>query len=347
MIVTFALTLVFVALVNLAVDPFELYGSTILPVRNVNGYANKLKLYDEFDRSANILIMGSSKVMTFDPALVDSITGEMTFNFWLPGSGAETYYAALSLAIEQNEVPIDTIILGLGIETIHPAFPIQPEAKFVTEISRHFIYNPEFQGTMYERMGLLFTIDQTLNSYYKISQNIRGTRNQAQVDGIDVRKLEFRADGYTGHTLAETEIAEGTYDFDAEITSRLRQPRYTDQGMAIAAWQGIGGVRVQYWEDFLSLCVEEDITIYAFMTPAHRRFWELMDTFDAIPVFDEVTDYFRESVTGAGGSFRDFRYVESFNGNEDQFYDEIHMRPANCDALVVELLKDYEPGATE
>ena len=116
------------AAMNFIVDPFDIYGNRFLPASQLNNYKQKLELFDNFQPVPNALILGSSRVMSCDPELVEDVTGLRCFNFWLPGSASETFYATMKMVEEESDEPIELVIVGVGVETVHPALPIQPEA---------------------------------------------------------------------------------------------------------------------------------------------------------------------------------------------------------------------------
>jgi hypothetical protein len=325
------------AAMNFIVDPFDIYGNRFLPASELNNYKQKLELFDNFQPPPNALILGSSRVMTCDPELVDEITGLRCFNFWLPGSASETFYAIMKMVEEESNEPIDLVIVGVGVETVHPALPIQPEARYVPQISKWFVHNRHGQATTLDRIGLLFTMDQTVRSVGVILSYLRGN-NRERTTEAGQPTLEYRDDGFSLQARAEEQIAEGTFDLDAKLTRRLRRRRYTEQGVVVSGWTGMSKVRMQYWEDFLDICREKDIQVLVFMTPAHPRLWELLEEFGASEVYEEVSGYFERTVTEAGGTFRDYTHLASFEGDPENFYDEMHMRKQNCDLLLRNLL---------
>lgn len=325
------------AAMNFIVDPFDIYGNRFLPASQLNNYRQKLELFDNFQPPPNALILGSSRVMSCDPELVEDVTGLRCFNFWLPGSASETFYAVMKMVEEESDEPIDLVIVGVGVETVHPALPIQPEARYVPRISKWFVHHSHGQATMLDRIGLLFTMDQTVRSIGVIHSQIQGADEERTTEAGQPT-LEYRNDGFSLQARAEEQIAEGTFDLDAKLTRRLRRRRYTEQGVVVSGWTGLSEVRMKYWEDFLETCREKNIEVLVFMTPAHPRFWELLEEFGAGEVYDEVSGYFERTVTVAGGTFRDYTHLESFEGDPDNFYDEMHMRRENCDLLLTDLL---------
>jgi hypothetical protein len=327
LVLTWAITLGFAAILNVVVDPFGIYGTGVFPRAQVNNYEEKLKLFDEFQPPPQALILGSSRVMSLDPETVTRLTGKRCFNFSVPGAKTETYYAILELALEHG-APIDTLIIGAEPEAFHPTLPIEPEARFVPEYSKHFIHDPHGQATFLEKLSLILTLDQVSESISSLTRLFKSKTGQS--------KLEYRPDGFSVEIEREAEIAAGTFDLNARIDSRIR--KYPERSMRLSKFKGLSERRKQYWTDLLNLCRERGIRLYVIMPPAHPRLVRLLDELGAGGVFKEVADYLSSTVSGAGGIFRDYTRIESFGGDPSLFYDEIHVRPANGDRLLEKLL---------
>ena len=95
---------------------------------------------------------------------------------------------------------------------------------------------------------------------------------------------------------------------------------------------------MKYWQDFLDLCHENGIEIYAYVPAYHPRLYDLLMELGGGEILVEVSDYLESTVTLQGGIYRNYMNIESFEGNPDFFYDEIHMRPENADLLIENLL---------
>ena len=336
-----AVVLLLVACVDIVANPFGIYGTSIVQ-RPPSMYEKKFILYDEFQPPPNALILSNSHIMTFDPEIVEDITGERCFNFWLPGACTETYYALLRMVLEQKHDDIDLVIVGTGIEAIHPSLPIQPEARFIPELSRYFIHDRFGQANIFDKMGLLFTIGQLRQAAALIVVNLRHRLDEDYHPGQV--KLEYMSNGMTLQASAEAEIAAGTFNLEERIQARLRSTRYTEEGPVIRGWTGPSKIREKYWIDFLELCRENDIKVFVFMSPVHPLLLELAAQQDTKNMFDEADEFMRTTTEEYGGVYRDYLHPDSFGGDPDLFYDEIHMRPGNSDILLSQLLADYDPG---
>jgi hypothetical protein len=336
---TIVSALVLIAFVNIIANPYAIYGTSIIP-RPPGMYEKKFILFDDYNPPPQALILSNSHIMTFNPDVVEDITGERCFNFWLPGACTETYYALLKMVLEQKHDDIDMIIVGTGIEAFHPTLAIQPEARFLPEISQYFIHDRFGQATIFDKIGLLFTIDQFRQATALIVANLRHRLNEDYHPGQV--KLEYMPNGMTLQASAEALIAQGTFNLEERIQQRLRSKRYTEEGPVIRGWTGISETRKKYWIDFLGLCRENNIRLFVFMAPVHPLLLQLAAEQNTLSMFDELDEYLSETVAEYGGIYRNYLDVASWGGDPDEFYDEIHMRPRNSDLLLRHLLEEYE-----
>lgn len=333
--------LLLAAAVNVIANPFSLYGTNIIP-RPPGMYEKKFILYENFQPPANALIFSNSHIMTFNPDLVEELTGNRCFNFWLPGACTETFYGLIRLVQDQYDNDLDMIIVALGIEIIHPSLPIQPEARYIPELNQYFIHDLSDRGTILDKIGLLFTMGQTRQAAALIVVNLRHTLETEYHPGQ--ARLEYRDNGMTIHATAEEMIAAGTYNLEEKITRRLRSKRYSEEGPVIKGWTGLSANRMAYWLELLEVCRENDIEVYAFMAPVHPLLTELASECGTGHMYAEAQEFFSTTVEEFGGVYRDYLHLDSFGGDPDLFYDELHMRPENSERLLRDLFKDYEPA---
>src|SRR3989304_8593597 len=98
-------TLALIAVANILIDPFELYGSGLAEPWQFNRYKRKLELFKEFQPPPSALLIGDSRMESFDPVLVEKITGKRCFNFALPAAAAEGRLAVGALALVECRQP--------------------------------------------------------------------------------------------------------------------------------------------------------------------------------------------------------------------------------------------------
>jgi hypothetical protein len=327
---TVLITLVPVILLNLLVDPFAIYGVGIFPRTEVSGYDEKLTLLDEFEPKPECLIIGSSRTLAFDPDVVEDLIGKRTFNFSGPGARAEIIYATLNIALNNSDSPIDTLIIGVDPESFHPTLPIQPEVVYIDDFARYFKYDDVGVMTLGERVRRLLSFEMTQESVGSIRKLIK--------ERYGIRKMVVSGNGLATWVQRERDIADGTFDLQNRLDQRVR--KYPERSLFLSSFTELSQVRIQYWEDLLEICRENNIRVYAFLPSTHPQLYDLYQSIGADEIIGEVSDYLESSIGETGGVYRDYTSIDSFGGNPDDFYDEIHMRPQNCELLLRDLLEE-------
>jgi len=320
--------LVFIAIVNYLIDPYEVYGTRILPGVENNYYHVKLDLFKKADSMTRVLILGSSRAFSIDPDVVEEILGEQCFNFAVPGARAETYYSILKTVLDDYDCPIDTLIIGVDPEAFHPSIPIEPEARFIPGFSKNFIYDKNGHASAMERFLILISMDQFNESCATIDNYFLNRTGR--------RKMEFFEDGYSVWTTRDSEIRDGTFDLEALLRKRIGT--YAERSLYLTEFTDLGESRKKYWEDLITICDQRGITLYVYMTPEHPDLYGSLMSKGAGGIFGKVRDYLDTTVSENGWVFRDYTNCEEAGLSPDLFYDEIHMRPENNTRLARNLL---------
>jgi hypothetical protein len=319
-----------VALLNLIVDPFGMYGTGLFPSMVSNRYLAKLTLFRADDPPPSALILGSSRVGMIDPDLVTEITGEKCFSWGVPIARAETFLAIIKIAIDEVGDPIDLVIVGAEPEVFHPTSEVHPMAKFVPEFSGYGDPLPWWSITV-EKVSRLFTMEQTEASIGVISAVLHGERVGDWI--------EWGPDGFPVGMDPETTPRVIEEDFETRLKKGLAT--YPDERFEISSFTHLSPERMRYWEEFLQICEDNDIRIYVFMPPPHPKLLDRLYDLGAERIFDETSEYLERTVTEAGGTFRDFTRLESFGGDPNLFSDEVHLRKPNAELMLRNLLSDF------
>ena len=328
--------LALVGMLNVLVDPLDLYGSGWLPPWQFNRYERKLELFSHLNPPAQALILGSSRVESIDPDLVSRLTGKRCFNWGLPSASAEIMLAVLRLAVEEHSAPIELVIVGVDPVAFHPSRWVHPQARLVPAYTRYFERAPRMAGIR-EKVSRLLTMEQTTTSYLVL-------RREAGLDEPQER-VGYREDGRAVYFQRESAIAAGTFDLQQILGSRI--PSYPEESLGLSTFSEMSQSRQRMWEQFLAMCNEKGIRVYVFMPPVHPDLWKLLVEKGAGPIFEEVSAFLDRTVTEAGGVFRDYTQLASFGGDPELFYDEVHMRPGNVEVVLKRLLAEDEAETRE
>jgi len=340
-LICLAVTLGGAAILNYVVDPFSIYGSGVFEPYRENSYITKAEQFENLAVKPQVLIIGSSRVGSMDPRTVTEITGKSCYNWSVPSAGVEITSAIVHMAVERYGAELDTVIVGIDPEAFHPEMTIHAQARLAP---MYVEYIGEVGAWVRLKEFALKTL--RLVTMEQTAASIKVLKREMGMGSEEVLVL-YRDDGFALYTPKEEAIAAGTYDLEAVVESRLT--RYPDENLTITGSTVPSVRRMQQWEEFLDYCTEQGIKVIAYMPPDHPDYVELLERFGSIPVMEEISEFIGESVESRGGIYRDYTYLESFGGESDQFYDEVHMRKGNNDRLLYSLTgNEYRtvgPGA--
>ncbi|MCK4720643.1 hypothetical protein KAU08_08285, partial [bacterium] len=293
------------------------------------------EMYQELDPMPGTLILGSSRVGSVDPEIVEQLTGISCFNWGAPTTGPAGFNAMIHMAVEDYSAPIQIVIVGVDPEVFHPDRGIHPQAWAAP------MYLPYF-GDVGIKMKLkrfirifmqLFTWEQTSSSFAVLGRELDVATTETPI--------KYRDDGYTFYTEHDTRIAEGTFNLEGRITNHLLA--YPDINVCFTSSDSPSQSKMNKWIEFLEYCDEKGILVFAYLSPMHPRFLDLLSELGADPSHEDISEFLKTTISEHGGIFRDFTHIENFNGDQNLFYDEVHMRKENNARILRNLLSEYRP----
>jgi hypothetical protein len=308
-------------IINYVVDPYDLYGANLFAPIEINQYEAKLDLFRAYEPPPTSLILGNSRVKAFDPNVVTSYTGTKCYNWGLGFASTEVLLAELKIALDEAHAPIELIVLGIDPIMFNANIEIPKQARIESGYTRYFAPNPVLTAN-WERISVLFTMDQLKMSFASIWRKISGEERLIEP--------EYRADGLTIFAIRHMNDIQGPPDLNEIVTEGA--PKYFQN--TLAGWTELDPDRMEAWEEFLALCVEKNIKIYAFMTPMHPLLWDLLGEYGSQDIFLKSYDYCERTITEVGGIFRNYSDIATWGGDPNLFNDEVHMLPGNTSKLM-------------
>src|SRR5262249_25509091 len=102
-----------VAALNWLVNPWALYPPRLVMPRVADGRAAKCFLPRQVQRPPEQLVLGSSKMMRFEPRRLEERTGLRTFNAAVAGASVADYVPFYRFATEEVHAPIRRVLIGI------------------------------------------------------------------------------------------------------------------------------------------------------------------------------------------------------------------------------------------
>ena len=129
---TFFALLAAVLSLNVAIDPFALAGTHLVPSAAENDRAIKLTLIDRLQRSPELLILGSSRARKAEPAYIEGLTGRSGFNAAVTGGTAADAWVMtnyLSRRFPSNyRAYLWFVDIGIATNGVNPMLASDPRA---------------------------------------------------------------------------------------------------------------------------------------------------------------------------------------------------------------------------
>jgi hypothetical protein len=317
LVASFATTLAVIALLNFLVNPFAIYPTNLVDRTEGNFRKKKHTLLKRFSYEPDTVILGSSRAMTMRPDDVMMRIPSMCFNFAAPSCTAEDYYATMMVLTDDLGCSINTVVLAVDYEAFNPAEPLQSEIRFFPKYARYLTLTPGTTANTAEKLALLFSYEQTDESLKAISRTIRKKSG--------VTKIQIRRDGWAMQIEREKEIAAGTFDLEKIMKKRIR--KYPERSLKLSKYTGLDDRRLKYLDMFFELCREQNVKVYAYITPYHPELWTVLQSHPNGAMLDRVKAELTARFAEQGITLHDYSHIESFGGDPARFYDEIHPMP--------------------
>jgi len=324
--------IVLAIILNFIVNPFKLYYFNFFPPAEVNVRELKGDLIRKAAPPPQVLIIGSSRVMSFDPEYVTRLTGKPCFNYGGPAAMAEDYYATIRYVREDCGAPIDTVIVGIDLEAFHPTLPTQAQGRFLPDYAKYYTQSKDPDELLIKRLTMLLSMEQTGESIAVLQRALKKEAGRPNIEYVN--------NGMAIMASREADIKKGTFNLEQRIALRVR--RYPERSLGLASYKDLSETRKGYWEKFLRYCSDNGIIVYAFLTPYHPEVLQVIELQGGEKIIEKVRGYLKDTTSAPHVIFRDYLKVENFGGDVEMFYDEIHMRPENCNALLKNLLSESQ-----
>ncbi|MCW2926175.1 MAG: hypothetical protein JWM86_143 [Thermoleophilia bacterium] len=324
-----------IAAVNWYVDPTGVTGRQTrwLVVDNGEVRAEKLDLYDALETPPEVVLLGSSRTMKFEPSVVRELTGEAAFNASVSGGVPRDAWLFVRLLQERqgsrSEFP--HLVWGLDVDAFREK---QLRAGLSTDprMSR-FIPRSERAMQQVATVGTL-TEMQTLKATWKSVRQGGAARPKATA----AEPLERRFDA-TGFQLWSLPFPKQPIYLQRAVRKQIDQ--YAGFIFGRDSYVRVMRQPVADFADVVRIANRHGDVPTIFLTPYHPLAEEILAEHDIADRERDVKRTLRK-LQRDGLRFRvvDLTELESFGGDPAQFYDGVHMTPANTRRVLGRLERD-------
>jgi hypothetical protein len=222
--------------VNYLIDPYGAYQD----IRKKYNYSKHINSDPYMFKAMHIkmtqpdsIVLGTSRAMRLDPAVIERLTGENAYNLGLPAATPFINYEYLKYSI-QSDPKLKTVYLGLDFEVFEESYPVHANFN-----QKRIDSNVPFQDIF----ATLFSERALKDSYEVLIDNLEGrsrfTEYRYLADGSFDEKMIFPPNGN-------------------QLTLNMMPSKYS-----------LSKNSIQYVSEIKELCEKHQIKLYIYISPIH------------------------------------------------------------------------------
>jgi hypothetical protein len=308
---------------NYLVNPWGIYAPRLVEARVLDERGQKCALLRQFRPPPAQLVLGSSRVMRFEPAYLEQRTGLRTFNLAVPSAAPVDCLALYRYATEAVKAPVRSVLLGVDTRALFGRDSNFRELAANREL-RPFLPARGFHGWDLRGVPLLLNWTQTAHSAAAVRHAFWGakrTRERAlAADGLQLWNMQDEERARPGWSLARSvrEQLAGDYLDPGEID--LNPDALRELGL------------------FLALTQRQGVRTTVLLTPALDAVHLAWRHSGFAPRERTAAEQVRALCDRYGARFLDLSTVASFDGDPQEFYDGVHPAILNTRRMIDTLL---------
>lgn len=325
--ITVTAALALVATLNVIVDPYAQYfGGAFQPLVQTSR-EQKVQMLRELasepaERQPDALVLGSSRVLKFEPDYLEAQFGSRFFNAGVNYGKTEDALALLKFYQATFGRAPEMVVLGLDVNSFSNVSP--PDARLLSQ--RELATQVTDYLTIDDRMQRW----KSLLSWQQTKSSLKSLKLQATGGEPPEPHESFRKDGLIEYHQRMQQIAAGEYDFAGALDYNKHEYR-----SLFHSYDQISERRQSAFFEIVELCRSADSRLIVLLTPLHPELWqELSQSPNYANRKQEVTSMLDQAARFFNFEFRDFSDPESFAGDASEFVDGIHPLESNTRRMI-------------
>lgn len=303
--------------VDIAVDPTQTWGTGLFAPLTWTARAQKVELLTRTSTTKpELLVLGSSRAMKVEPRRLAKRFGLAAFNAAVNSARTEDYVAMLRYATEEVGLSPKVIVLGVDIEAFHETLPVDHRLATSRELSPKVPDLNRF-AIWVDGIADATTVDHLMLSIRSIRYTVSKNRPAA--------KYRFDDDGWIDYLDWDPAVDKGTHDLATEVerTRLIYLDRFKN-------FDKPGDGRIAHFEQFLAICRERTIRVYAYTTTLHPKVIASLEQHTSYRAVSEAVQRILQSAHDRGDLvFFEASTIDRFGGDPALFYDGAHMQVEN------------------
>jgi hypothetical protein len=324
-----ALAILAVGAFNWVIDPTGVTGRVTRwrIGENAEVRSAKLDLYDRLvDAGAGpeVVLLGSSRTMKFDPTHVEQLTGARAFNASVSGGVPRDAWLFVHLVAERQPKDFPHLVWGLDVDAFRDK-QLRDGLSTDPRMQR-FIPRTERVATAVASAG-------TLTELQTLEASVRAVR----AGGHDQSGLTRKRFSPTGFQQWSLDFPRTTAAREQAIRRQIAQ--YAGFVFVRDAYERVEDEPLDEFVDVLRIANDHGDVPTIFLTPYHPLAERLLQRYGIDAREREVRDTLHALQRDGDVEFElvDLGELDTFGGDEAQFYDGVHMTPTNTRRVLARL----------
>jgi IS5 family transposase len=314
---------------NVIADPYGSVGMHLLPTVTTSDRTVKADRIEALEEGPQLVVLGSSRSMRYEPAYLQELTGLRTFNAGVNGIGGTADAWAMTQFI--HEVWPDSRPAYLWMVDVESFVPFEVQARTANEprLARYVGAATAGKGpvelakAIWQNRTTEFSLDTAKDSLRLLLYKDKAKNKQSKY------QKQILADGVLKQRLWSKKEWDRRYPNSVQRYSDLYKNVYHRLDPASKA----------YFEKTLAFMNAQGATPVLVITPINPKLAKVLDPLGRAERHRQVVDYV-ESLQGKY-SFKlvDLTDPSVFGFDPKQFYDGMHMTTINTEKAVDHILK--------
>ncbi len=329
-VVAATVTMAAVGTLNTLADPYGLAGLRLLPTTTTTDRTVKADLVEELKQPPQLIVLGSSRAMGYEPAYLKEKTGLRTFNAGLNGiGGVAESWAMVNFMHDRFPDSRPSYLWFVDVESFVP-FSVQGRTAQEPRLARYIdgtAANRSWEGVL----AKVFEDRATFFSWVTAKDSLRVLTHRKQAIRVQsAYRKRFKADGTYTHYQGTVQQVFAKYYPPSE-------QRYRD--LYTNVYHTLDPTAKSYFERTLGYMNAHGSEPLLVLTPISPRLVKVIGPLGWYQRHRQVVDFIQSLQGSYRFVFVDLTDIRTFNGDPRQFGDGVHLATANTRRLIDYLLR--------
>lgn len=312
-----ALAFVGVAGLNFCINPYAQYPTELFEPLVQTSRAQKAELLTSQPTIPDGLIVGSSRVLKYEPDYLNLRLGQTFFNAGVNYGKSEDHLAFVRLFKHQFGQFPKTLVVGLDVhgfnDNLSTDARLLNNRQLAAEVPEAIPFADRFQSV------------KDLLSWQQTMSSLRSMKRLRSVEGDESPSESFQKDGVIVYHEREQQIADGEYDFPSALDYNKREYK-----QLFSRYDKLSQKRLDLFLQTVKTCQDAGSKVVVFLTPMHPELTEyLAGSTTYLDRRKELIQFANDKSRTQGFVFHDLTEIETFGGSADFFVDGIHPLETN------------------